>query len=123
MSATVTSVAAAPIGWENDPRYVYIGRPGKGLSGPWGNPFNTGTRAEKIARYEEWMRKRLAAEPDLRKRVAALHGKILVCFCFPLTCHGDVLARLAEEEVETKRLNDYLRKLGFRPTTTLDPED
>lgn len=98
MRATVISIGAAPRGWERNPRYVYVGRPGKGLKGPWGNPFTTGTRAEKIAQYEEWMRERLAAEPKLRADVAALHGRILVCFCSPLPCHGDVLARLAEEQ-------------------------
>jgi hypothetical protein len=28
--------------------------------------------------------------------LAALKGKILVCFCKPLACHGDVLAEIAD---------------------------
>jgi hypothetical protein len=37
---------------------IYIGRPGKGRSGPWGNPFiigKDGTRAEVIAKYARWI--------------------------------------------------------------------
>ena len=69
---------------------VYIGRPG-----PFGNPFTIGedgTRAEVIAKYEEW----LMRNPELLERVhTELPGKDLLCWCAPLPCHGDVLLRLA----------------------------
>jgi hypothetical protein len=97
MSTRVINIKAAPSGWENDPQYVYIGRAGHGFTGEWGNPFNTGTREDKLRRYEAWMRERLETELTLPRRIAALRGKTLVCFCAPLPCHGDVLARLAEE--------------------------
>jgi len=29
---------------------------------------------------------------------ANLRGKILGCYCAPLACHGDILARIANEE-------------------------
>jgi hypothetical protein len=69
---------------------VYIGRPSI-----WGNPFvigRDGDRAEVIRKYEAW----LMRHPRLLARVAELRGKVLGCFCAPLPCHGDVLARLAE---------------------------
>lgn len=82
------------------PDYVYVGR-GKGS--PWGNPFShlSGTlarfqvasREEAIAKYEEW----LLEQPELLKRLPELRGKVLGCWCKPLACHGDVLARLADE--------------------------
>lgn len=68
---------------------VYIGRPSK-----WGNPFligRDGTRAQVIARYEQW----LLDSPALRRDLTELRGKVLGCWCAPLPCHGDVLLRLA----------------------------
>ena len=70
----------------------------------WGNPFShkegttaryrVATREEAIQRYEEW----LLAQPDLVRLVRQeLRGKVLGCWCKPLPCHGDVLARIANE--------------------------
>jgi hypothetical protein len=76
---------------------VYIGRPGKGYSesaAPWGNPYEVGvdgTRAEVIAMF----RKYLERSPTLLARLPELRGKYLGCFCAPASCHGDVLAELA----------------------------
>ena len=78
---------------------VYIGRPS-----PWGNPFSekketlaryrTATREEAIQKYEEW----LMAQPDVVELVKTeLKGKVLGCWCHPKSCHGDVLARVANE--------------------------
>ena len=35
--------------------------------------------------------------------LAPLRGKDLVCWCSPLPCHADVLLRMANEDIETKR--------------------
>ena len=79
---------------------VYIGRPSM-----WGNPFShkegtlaqykVGSREEAIQAYEKWFRD----SPELvahAKRV--LKGKVLGCWCAPQACHGDVLAKIANEE-------------------------
>ncbi len=69
---------------------VYIGR-----GGPFGNPFRIGpdgSREEVIKKFEIWLR----SQPDLIEQVKReLRGKRLGCFCAPLPCHGDVLARIA----------------------------
>jgi hypothetical protein len=68
---------------------VYIGRPSK-----WGNPFQigrNGTREQVIERYERW----LETQPELLAALPELAGKTLGCWCAPRSCHGDVLARLA----------------------------
>ena len=82
---------------------VYIGRPS-----PFGNPFThlaggtlaqfrVASREEAIARYEAW----LIGQPELVARVKAeLRGKVLGCWCSPKSCHGDVLARIANAETE-----------------------
>lgn len=62
----------------------------------WGNPFvlgRDGTREEVIAQYEEW----LLGQPGLVTSLHGLRGKILGCWCAPLACHGDVLARYAND--------------------------
>lgn len=79
---------------------VYIGRPG-----PWGNPFShkpgtlakhrCATVAEALAAYERW----LLGQPELVARAKReLAGKVLGCWCAPGPCHGDVLARIANEK-------------------------
>jgi hypothetical protein len=102
---------------------VYIGRamPSKGLArSKWANPFREGThgtRKEVIELFKRW----LYATPDERAEIIAefnldrslygisvgplvddvheLRWKDLVCWCKPKACHGDVLLRLACEEV------------------------
>jgi hypothetical protein len=53
-----------------------------------------GDRTEVIRKYEQW----LMEQPQLLARLGELRGKVLGCWCSPLPCHGDVLARLADKE-------------------------
>ena len=75
------------------PHDVYIGRPSV-----WGNPFamkSEADRAKVIADYEAW----LQTKPELiAKAKRELKGKVLACYCAPKPCHGDILARIANEE-------------------------
>lgn len=90
---TVIHIRDAPANWRNDPEYVYIGRGSK-----WGNPFRiTGTcdRRQSVFLYEE----RLLSSKHLLNSLHELQGKTLVCFCKPLECHGDVLARFANDQI------------------------
>lgn len=69
---------------------VYIGRPSK-----WGNQFVIGldgNRKEVIQKYNDWIK----TQPRLLRAIKKeLKGKVLGCFCHPLACHGDVLAKIA----------------------------
>jgi len=70
---------------------VYIGRGSK-----WGNPFRIGpdgSREMVIKKYEEWIR----TQEHLLKDLTELKDQRLGCYCYPLWCHGDILARMAEE--------------------------
>ena len=75
---------------------VYIGRGSK-----WGNPF-------KMCNYSMAERNRVCDEYEkyfytttLKNDLHELVGKRLGCYCKPLRCHGDFLAKLANElEVE-----------------------
>ncbi len=83
---------------------VYIGRavPRRGLrASPWANPFrigDDGDRQQVIDYYRNWVRyNRDERAIWIREHVHELRGKRLGCFCSPLACHGDLLAKWAEE--------------------------
>lgn len=80
---------------------VYIGRevPEHGIpASKWGNPFvleedTTVERDRVIALYRAW----IVEQPELIASLGELRGKRLGCWCAPKTCHGDVLAELAND--------------------------
>jgi len=56
--------------------------------------FKVETREEAIEAYREW----IMNQPHLLADLHELKGKTLCCFCKPKSCHGDVLAELADEQ-------------------------
>jgi hypothetical protein len=82
---------------KKEPYDVYIGRPSK-----WGNPyshkegplaeFKVKSRKEAIDKYESY----LLSNQDLMNSLHELKGKTLGCWCKPLSCHGDILAKYAD---------------------------
>ncbi len=72
------------------PYDVYCGRPSK-----WGNPFTIGkdgTRKEVIEKFREYL-----LTSGLIDDILELKGKILGCWCKPLSCHCDILAEIANK--------------------------
>lgn len=81
---------------------VYIGRPSK-----WGNPFThiddkktlatfiVSSREEAVQKYREWLLE--GDGRDLLKHIHELKGKTLGCWCHPKSCHGDILAEIANK--------------------------
>ena len=65
-----------------------------------GNPFRIpqdGTRAEVIARYRADLWRRIRSGEIALEDLADLHAAThYLCWCRPLPCHGDVLARAAK---------------------------
>lgn len=55
--------------------------------------FKVATREEAIEKYREW----IMTQPDLLNIFHELKGKTLCCFYKPKSCHGDVLAELADQ--------------------------
>lgn len=77
----------------HEPCDVYVGR-----GSIWGNPFRIGVDGERedvIRKYEEYLRGR----KDLIKLLPTLRGKRIGCWCSPLKCHADLLAKWADEGV------------------------
>lgn len=75
-----------------NPHDVYVGRPSK-----WGNPFRVDgstTRLQAIRKYREW----IVTQPQLIADLPELRGKTLGCWCYPMPCHAEVLAELANLE-------------------------
>ena len=72
--------------WKSDPQIVFIGRPSC-----WGNPYNVARygRLIAIAKYEEY----LTNTAELINNIQTLRNKRLLCYCFPKSCHGDVLLK------------------------------
>lgn len=80
---------------------VYVGRgrcPQTGSWGEWGNPFIVGihgTREECVEAYRLY----LSVNPQLINKIKGeLKGKRLGCWCAPKSCHGDVIAEIANIE-------------------------
>ena len=64
-----------------------------------GNPFeigSDGTRENVIEKYRQYLLNNKELMNDLKE----LKGKVLGCWCFLKPCHGDVLAELANNELD-----------------------
>lgn len=86
--------------FDKDPCDIFIGCPSK-----WESPYRVGIdgpREEVMLLHEIWLESR----PELIKQVRReLAGKVLGCYCAPLTCHGDVLVRIANAWQLARPLN------------------
>lgn len=100
MSTTVVNIRTLPRNpkdWPAD--HVYVGRANRRHwleCSDWHNPFPLSgpyTRTQSIAAFEQY----IAGRTRLLERLPELRGKVLVCWCKPLACHGDVLAEMADE--------------------------
>lgn len=79
---------------------IYVGRPS-----PLGNPYPIGphSRGECIELYEKLLRTAFVpGTPQYReivsltRRYKASNNLILICWCAPLPCHGEIIARYIE---------------------------
>lgn len=94
----------------NSKNYLYVGR-----GSIFGNPFShmpgtkanvlTKTKEESIQYFKEWVNrdpKWKHVEPEQRNTLLAslyqLRNRRLGCYCSPLPCHADILAKMADGE-------------------------
>jgi len=61
----------------------------------WGNPFETPADGSRDEVCDNYANHYLPHKPSLLKHIPTLKGKVLMCWCHPLRCHGDHLAELA----------------------------
>jgi hypothetical protein len=124
--------------WMKNENNVYIGRKGVILLEPegggtkrrfpeqdsiWANPFKidkNATREDVIAKYETYIREKIAKDNSLIEKLLKLKGKTLGCWCHPDPCHGDVLLKLIGEyeaikESESKDEDSQVEKKNSKP--------
>lgn len=93
--------------WPGDHRVVDIGRAENGTAvmtntepgdpGWLGNPYKLKaaggeyTRAESVSQYRDVFYRLTAQKPEFRDHVKALKGAVLLGWCVPELCHGDVV--------------------------------
>lgn len=65
----------------------------------YGNPFILGQHGDRDAVCDSFERETL---PTLADRVHLLRGRVLCCWCHPARCHGDALARAANDETQSR---------------------
>lgn len=86
---------------------VYIGR-----GSFWGNPFRIGPdgdRDQVCDRYDERIRRMIESGEIPLHKIAALHGRPLVCFCAPARCHGETLVREARKAYIRLQVEELVR--------------
>ena len=101
-------------------KHIYIGRSGNGYKSPLGNPFHIGrdgSREEVVVKYRIWLWERIQQNDvivinELKKIAyyAPTNEVILVCFCAPEKCHGEVIIKCIEWMLTQERF-------GFKAPT------
>ena len=84
-------------------RWLYIGRANPRLqlaASPLANPyrvFDRHKRGSTLPRYRRWLWQRIqAGDADVLTALRALReDSVLVCYCKPAPCHGDVVLAAA----------------------------
>lgn len=60
----------------------------------FGNPFILDDDGDRDAVCDAYEKSYLPHKPSIKSRVRELTGKVLVCHCYPLRCHGNALIEL-----------------------------
>ncbi len=85
----------------------------------WGSPFaigKDGSREEVMQKHQDYLRTR----PDLLRAISReLSGKVLVCWCWPDQCHGDILAYLANNPEKVKDFEQGKNSMKGKVQSTL----
>lgn len=94
MSTTVNNLRRSPYD-------RYIGRPGRGHDGLFGNPYTLAQHGDlALDLYRTYLLDRVARDPAFRAACLALRGLRLGCFCDPAPCHGAILAEWIDSQPE-----------------------
>lgn len=99
MTTRVENIYKYPEG----PDTAYIGRKGKGRQGYFGNPFPLVVEKDRqfvLEQYKKYFYLRVENDPEFWYQVMSLKGKILLCFCAPKACHGDIIADWIDSNIK-----------------------
>ena len=99
-----TVITVANIRQTKDGEYIGRAMPGRKGS-PLGNPYRLTpgvARWVPIAQYRDWLEFRLESDTPQRREIERLTeiaragDLVLLCWCAPQSCHGDVVKALIE---------------------------
>jgi hypothetical protein len=85
-------------------RWLYVGRfntyyrlPASVLANQKWPGFETMTKTERIERFRQWLWAKIQARDEevLSELRQITEQTVIVCFCAPEPCHGEVIARAA----------------------------
>lgn len=115
------------IDYSSEPYNFYIGR-SKSMTSPLANPFTHNgkrsslaklsfkTREEALEAYELYFDKMYGADESftnefnrIYKAYKTGHDVFLQCFCKPLPCHGDIIARKLQEKLIREKREEFKR--------------
>lgn len=118
--------------FSNEEGYFYIGRSRQG--NPLGNPFTHDgkkssiarlsfpTREEAINAFEMYFDQMYGKNNDLTRAFDEIYDKYkngediyLGCYCKPLPCHGDIIAKKLQEKLVKEKLDEMKNKKKERP--------
>lgn len=118
--------------FSNEEGYFYIGRSRQG--NPLGNPFTHDgkkssiarlsfpTREEAINAFEMYFDQMYGKNNDLTRAFDEIYDKYkngediyLGCYCKPLPCHGDIIAKKLQEKLVKEKLIEMKNKKNERP--------
>lgn len=113
------------IDYSSEPYNFYIGR-SKTMSSPLANPFTHNgkrsslakltfkTREEALEAYELYFEKMYGSDEAFTNEFNRIykayrdgHDVYLQCFCKPLPCHGDILARKLQEKLIREKREEF----------------
>jgi len=61
----------------------------------YGNPFILDADGDRDCVCENYEHNYIPLKPSILNSIEQLKGKVLICHCYPLRCHGDTLANFA----------------------------
>lgn len=95
---------------DKDVQGIFIGRPSV-LGNPFSHlprttaQFKTETREEAVERYAEWLEEQLKINQKVKDEMNRLYliakkeDLVLICYCYPKPCHGDIIKNKLEEHL------------------------
>lgn len=105
--ASVRKRQTTAVNMSREPHDIYIGR-----GSMFGNPYEIGAGMTREQSLECYLR-HLEENPGIISEACKLKGLRLGCFCKPLACHGDILARIAER-FHAIRKNNRLASIDIK---------
>lgn len=93
---------------------IYIGRYNKQYNlnkSIFANPYKVETTEERgttIDKYRIWLYEQIANGDITKTDLMALNNKKLVCYCKPLSCHGDIVKETVELLINNEKEFDIL---------------